>query len=321
MVMATPVLQSLRSAAEDEIWAVGKSGALPIYNGLDLFDRFIPFDGKKVVTLFDIAADIKDHRFHHGVILPHSFRSALLFYLGGVRERIGYSRNGRGFMLTQKIGDIEGTEPTVEHYLRISDAFGIPRVNGSPVLAVTDDEEEKYADLFGRRSEDYVVFVIGAQYGPSKCWPEANFAALADLIAKRFNMRVYLLPGSGEEGIAERLRDRATNKNNIAIYSMGIRDLKVCIAGAKIVISNDTGPRHIAAALGVPTIVLIGPMDDAYTRYESRAVRTISRDVPCKPCNKKVCDRGNECLKSIIPGDVLRHMEEMLEGETDTRKS
>jgi heptosyltransferase-2 len=85
---------------------------------------------------------------------------------------------------------------------------------------------------------------------------------------------------------------------------MGIRELKVCLSRASVVITNDTGPRHIAAALEVPTVVLIGPMDDRYTTYPNAFVHQLAKDLPCKPCNRKACDGSHECLAGITPQEV-----------------
>ena len=89
---------------------------------------------------------------------------------------------------------------------------------------------------------------------------------------------------------------------------MNVRDLKVCLSRASFVVSNDTGPRHISAALSVPTIVLLGPMDDRYTDLSEplHIHRSRGRTVPCRPCNKKACNKGHECLAEILPDEVLK---------------
>jgi heptosyltransferase-2 len=313
MVMATPFLLSLRQSTEGEIWATGKPAAMHLYHGLDVFDRFIPYDGKSLVGFLDLASSIRESHFARGIVLPHSFRSALLFLLGRVRERIGYNRNKRGIMLTRTVGEGPARlEPTVEHYLRFLDAMGAPRTVEAPFLRVTDDEERRFDDRFSEVGGDYVVFIFGAQYGPSKCWPDTYFSQLADLLVERFSIPVYLLPGKGEEEIARRIRDGARHRERIEIRDMDVRELKVCLARATLVVSNDTGPRHISAALSVPIIVILGPMDERYTTYPNSFTHCMSKDLPCRPCNMKRCDRDHECLKGIGPGEVLRKAEEVL---------
>ena len=259
MVMAIPFLNSLRASLDGELWGIGKTSAIHIYNGLSIFNRFIPLDSKGPIPLLDTVTLLKDLNFERSIALPHSFRSALLFYLARINERIGYSRNKRGFMLTQQVAEDNALEPTVEHYLKIIDALGGKRLAGTPVLRVTDDEEHKFDQSNIDINKPYVVFIIGAQYGPSKCWPTGHFSELADMIGTAYGMKIYILPGKGEEYLARRIYDGTARKEFIEIKSMGIRDLKVCLSRASVVVSNDTGPRHISAALCVPTIVLLAP--------------------------------------------------------------
>lgn len=313
MVMATPLLQSLRACLEGELWAMGKNKALQLYNGSDLFDRFIPYNEKGLIPFLDTLSILKPLNFERGVIVPHSFRSALLFFLGNVRFRIGYVRNNRGFMLTSRVQEEMKPEPTVEHYLKIIDAMGGERTLDVPVLTVTEGEEKKFDEKFMDMRSPYVVFITGAQYGPSKRWPDRHFSELADRIAKELNMNIILLPGSGEEELAHKIYEGVEYKEQVAIKSMDIRELKVCLSRASAVVSNDTGPRHISAALSVPTIVLLGPMDEQYTRYRSSCTYTLSKDVTCRPCNNKKCDKNHACLAGITPDEVFLKLEEIFE--------
>lgn len=311
--MATPLLHSLRASLEGELWAIGKNKALQLYNGNALFDRFIPYNDKGLVPFLDTVGLIRPLNFERGIIIPHSFRSALLFFFGNVGNRIGYVRNNRGFMLTSRVQEEIRPEPTVEHYLKIIDAMGVKRIIEAPVLTVTEDEEIKFDEKYVDMGSPYVVFITGAQYGPSKRWPDSHFSELADRIVKELNLNVILLPGFGEEDLAHKIYRGMEHKKQVAIKLMDIRDLKVCLSRATAVVSNDTGPRHISAALSVPTVVLLGPMDEQYTRYPSPCTHALSKDVPCRPCNKKKCDKRHACLTNITPDEVFLKLEEIFE--------
>ena len=230
MVMATPMLCALKAASDGEIWATGKPAAMYLYNGLDLFNRFIPYTGKGIVSFLDTVSCLREGGFGRGIVLPHSFRSALLLFLASVKTRIGYGRNNRGFMLTETVPSLPGgPEPTVEHYLRILDALKTARVVETPSLRVTEDEEMKFDDRFPDVGGNYVVFIVGAQYGPSKRWPDTHFSALADLLVERFPVRVYLLPGKGEEGTARRVYDGIKHKEHVEIRDMDIMGSQGCL--------------------------------------------------------------------------------------------
>lgn len=318
MVMATPFLHSLRALIKDELWAIGKNKAIQLYNGNNFFDRFIPYNDKGLVPFLDTVSFIRTLNFKNGIILPHSFRSALLFFVGNVAKRIGYARNKRGFMITSTVEEKIKPEPTVEHYLKIIDSLGGKRIIEAPILKVTDDEDTKYDEKYVDLSIPYIVFITGAQYGPSKRWPDQYFSELANMIIKRLNIDVCLLPGFGEEELARKIYQGVEQKDRIRIKAMDIMDLKVCLSRAAAVVSNDTGPRHISAALSIPTLVLLGPMDDQYTRYQSPCTYVFSKDVTCKPCNKKRCDKNHECLTSIMPNEVFQKLEEILEARPCT---
>lgn len=312
--MATPFLYSLRqSYAEGDIWGIGKPSAMHLYNGLNLFNRFIPYDGKSVVGFLDHVNNLKSLFFERGIVLPHSFRSALLLFLGCVKERIGYARNKRGFMLTQTVNETPGgPECTVEHYLRVLEALDFKRSIETPVLQVTDDEERKFDERFMDIGRDHVALIVGAQYGPSKRWPDKYFSRLADMLIEKLHVEVYLLPGKGEEEIAMRVQEGVRHKDRVRVSLMDVRELKVCLARASAVVSNDTGPRHISAALSIPTVAILGPMDERYTAYPNRFTRIVKKDIPCRPCNKRRCDRNHECVTGISPEEVFQRVEEVL---------
>jgi heptosyltransferase-2 len=313
MVMAVPFLSSLRASVYGEVWGIGKSNAIHIYNGHNFFDRFVPIENKNLITFLDTITFLKRLKFKRGVLLPHSFRSALMFFLAGVSERTGYARNKRGFMLTQHVPESAVLEPTLEHYLKIIDTLGGRRTGmDAPSLIVTEDEEQNFNVKYMNIDRPYMVFITGAQYGPSKRWSSRSFSELADMIIKAYGMKVFILPGKGEDELAHEVYTQSTQKSGIEIKSMDMRDLKVCLSRASAVITNDTGPRHISAALSVPTVVLMGPMDEKYTSYPSIHTHTISADVPCRPCNKRNCDRNHECMEYIEPGQVFAKLEEIL---------
>ncbi|MDD3847167.1 MAG: lipopolysaccharide heptosyltransferase II [Syntrophorhabdaceae bacterium] len=313
MVMAVPFLHALRQHSQDEIWAMGKESAIHLYNGLGLFDRFVTIQGKGLTLFFETTNKLNRVNFARAIALPHSFRSALFFFNLRVRDVIGYPRNKRGFMLNIKVKEEERLESTVEHYLRIADTLGVPRSIEAPILAVSADEETKFDKEFSDTTRPYGVMIVGAQYGPSKCWPAAYFSELADEIIEKYGMNVYMLPGRNEDDLARKVHEGIHAKDRAAIKSMNIRDMKVCLSRAAFVVSNDTGPRHISAALSVPTVVLAGPMDERYTGYPSTYTRVVSKSMDCRPCNKKKCDGDHGCMTGIKPQEIAEIVGEILE--------
>jgi heptosyltransferase II len=313
MVMATPFLASLRAQSpERELWAIGQSKAMHLYDGLGLFDRFIPNDSKDVISFLDKVSMLRATKFDQGIVLPHSFRAALLMFLGSVQERIGYRRNSRGFMLTRPLEKPRELVATGEEYLRILDALGAERSTDAPRLQVTEDEEQRFDQRYTNVGADYVVLIVGAQYGPSKRWPASHFSELADMIISKYSRTIYILPGKHEMELARRVQEATSSKENVRIEVMDIAEMKVCLSRACLVVSNDTGPRHIADALGKPTIAILGPMDTKYTDYPTRSTHLVFKEVPCRPCNSKKCEKNHECMTGISAKDVFAKAEEIL---------
>ena len=312
MVMATPFLHSLRSGLEGELWAIGQSRAMHLYDGLGLFDRFMPNDNKDFVSFLDKVSTLRNLKFERGIILPHSFRAALLFFLGAVQRRIGYGLNKRGPLLSELLEEDSELVATTEHYMRILDALGGERLVEAPTLRVTEDEEQRFDQNYTDVGRDHIAFIVGAQYGPSKRWPASHFSGLADMIAARYPGMIYILPSKDEMEMAQTVFDNVSRKERVQVKLMDVGDLKVCLSRAVLVVSNDTGPRHIAAALARPTIVILGPMDTKYTEYPNHSTHPIQKDVACAPCNKKKCDTNHECMTGIKPEDVFVKVEEIL---------
>jgi heptosyltransferase II len=313
MVMATPFLASLRKQSPDrQLWAIGQSKAMHLYDGLGFFDRFIPNDSKDFVSFLDKVSMLRALKFDLGIVLPHSFRAALLLFLGAVQERIGYRMNNRGFMLSRALPRSNELVATGEEYLRILDALGVERSTDAPSLSVTEDEEQRFDQRFTNVGGDYVAFIVGAQYGPSKRWPASHFSELADMIISKYSRTIYILPGKQEMELARHVRDSVSGRANVRVEVMDIADLKVCLSRACLVVSNDTGPRHIADALGRPTIAILGPMDTKYTDYPGRSTHLVFKDVACRPCNSRECEKNHECMTGLKAKDVFAKVEEIL---------
>lgn len=309
MVMATPFLLSLRSF-HSEIWGLGNRKSLQLYKGLDLFSSILVSEEK---GWLDLVFFLRRQGLQRAIVLSHSLRPALLFLLSGVRERIGYDVGGSGLLLTHR--EIRRHESTVDHYLRLLRPLGLEPKARVPVLKVTEEEEASFRSAHPDVPFQYCAFIVGASFGPSKIWPVEYFSSLASGIVNRFGIPVYLLPGPSEKEIALRIRDLCGQRERVFIKALDVSELKVMIGKARFVVTNDTGPRHIASALSVPAFVLLGPMDERYSAYPSPTTYVLKADVPCRPCNRRTCNRDHACMRRIEPKQVLEKIEEAI-GDT-----
>lgn len=152
--------------------------------------------------------------------------------------------------------------------------------------------------------EPFFVVVPGAAFGPSKIWLLERYAHVADELARRKQARVLISHGPGEEGIAAAVKAR--------MQARALPDARVSIAGLKsiykrasFVLANDTGPRHIAVAFGIPHVVIMGPNDPRYTHLDDDGGEVVRARVACSPCQLKVCPRVEQTCMTWLHADVV----------------
>jgi heptosyltransferase-2 len=201
-------------------------------------------------------------------------------------------------------------------YARLLRAAGIEAGDGRPRLVVTAREEEeagrRRAELGIGAGEELIGLVPGAGFGASKLWPASHFARLGDLLTERFGLRTIIFAAPGEEAIAGELTSRMrTAPINTASLPLGLGLLKPFIRDLRLLITTDTGPRHYAAAFGVPQVVVMGPTDPRWTAANLERSEVVRREVPCGPCQLPVCPLDHRCLEGITAEEVLARVEEL----------
>lgn len=323
-VMATPALRSLRLGyPRSRIVLQGKPKILSLLRGLDSFDETIPLEGSGSLKVLRWALTLRPYRFEMGILLPNSFSSALAFLLGKVRYRVGYGMNGRSWMLNNSIplsarARKRNPNPMTEYYLDVVRFAGGADVGEKVELAVDSDSEEQ-ADAFLRRTglgerRPLVGLNAGAAFGPSKRWTPEGFAGVADLVHSELGGNAVLLCGPGEEEIADAIMASArTPLTETSRSVLPLDVLKSVMRRLDLLVTTDTGPRHLAVAFDVPAVVLMGPTDPRYTAVNLERTRVVRIDVDCAPCHKKECDRDQVCMKGITCGMVVDQIKELLE--------
>jgi heptosyltransferase-2 len=207
--------------------------------------------------------------------------------------------------------------PMVERYLRITRALGCPDAGEHTELrvdaAAAARVEERLARAGVAPGAPRLVLTPGASFGSSKLWPPAHFAAAADAIARRRGLRVVIAPGPGEEALA---REVAAHMKEPAVVldapPTRLDELVALIAGARLQLGNDTGPRHVAVASGVPAVVVMGPTDPRHTDYALERQRVLREPVECSPCHLKTCPIDHRCMVRLAPERAVAAADELL---------
>jgi heptosyltransferase-2 len=314
--MATPALRALRHGMPGaEIVFEGRPFMRELLANHPSIDRFLPDEGHGVLAR---ARALRRERFDVAVLLPDSARSALAPWLARIPERVGYARDPlRRVLLTRALEPpIEGGERVplsmIERYLRVVRTLGCDDPGDSLDLVIDEDARASVATRLGDIGGFFVV-TPGANFGASKLWPAEHFAEACDRISGEHGLRAVLAPGPGEEDTARAIAERMASDPVVLVEPVtGLAGLAALIDEARLVLTNDTGPRHIAVALGTPTVVLMGPTDPRHTAHLLDQQRVLREDVECSPCHLKTCPIDHRCMTRLAPERAVKAAGELL---------
>ncbi len=210
----------------------------------------------------------------------------------------------------------------IDYYLAIASWLGCDTADRNPELLIDAQDEQ---NLCGKLPQvlnpdgPVVVIVPGGAFGPSKCWASERFAQTADWLITNYNATVAISIASNptEKQIAKEICESSKhNIINLAEMAISLGELKALFSIADLVISNDTGPRHIAIALRRKVVTLFGPNNPAWTNTGYENEIQIVSDAPCAPCDKSICKKPEHlCMQSITVDRVCGAAKELLEKE------
>jgi len=311
--MATPAFRCIReNFPKAKITLAIKNYVYGLVETAPWFDEFILIDQGVVSVL----QHLRRERYDLGFLFPNSFRSALLFFLGGVKHRIGYKRDARSWLLTNGLDRLKEDGrflPTYmgEYYLRLCEETGCSINSRELELFITEEDQKRAAEILKKCNiydeQPLILFNPGASYGTSKCWTSEGFARTADIIHEALNCNIAAIGAPHEELLACDIVNKAnTEVINLANQDITLGILKAIIKRCNLLITVDSGPRHIAVALKRPVITLMGPNDPRYTESPAETGQVIRADVDCLACQLKVCPKDHRCMKQIKPDVVAK---------------
>jgi heptosyltransferase-2 len=324
-VMATPALQAVRERFPNaHVALLAKPRISELLDGLPSFDEVIEMRGEKRLRgLVRLARSLRKAKCDLGLILTHSFRSALLARLAGIKRRVGYRGQCRGFLLTDGLqfpreGRRKRPRHMVEEYLDIAGHLGCNANDRSVKLAVVPEAAARAKGLLAPSAEEgnrpLVAIAPGASFGPSKLWYPDRWAAVADAIADRFGASIAILTAPSERELHEQIvSSMSTRPVPLRDIPLPLALLKGVVSQLDLLLCTDSGARHVAVALGVPTVVVMGPTDPRYSSGRTEIGVVMREDVDCSPCHEKVCPADHRCMKLITPEKVLEAASRLLE--------
>ncbi len=300
--MATPTLRLLRDALPGSfLGCLARQGVADLLEGTSLVDEIIIERASGVMGPKRAASKVRPLRFETALLLTNSFSTALATRIAGIPSRVGYDRDGRGMLLTHRLRAMEwpGSTARKRRWAPISAVayyYAAGRVvlgDAPPTFAELDDPMgvlppgaaiELPLSNADREAGQSVLTSAGVAPGsafcilnpgannPAKRWPAERFGELADSLADHHDLRVLINTGPGEEEVAEAVARACSKACPVVLAGHGqtLASLKAILARARLLVTNDTGPRHLAAAFGTPTVALFGPTDPRWTTLPER---------------------------------------------------
>ncbi len=279
---------------------------------------------RALVRTLACLLDLRKRRFDLAVILHRTFFAGLFAWLAGIPRRIGFDYDGRGRLLTDKV-PFDSNRHEVDRYLDITTSLGIELNSTSTEMEVDPGQQDFVLDLLkshGLKPEDKLVAVLvggGKNPGttmPTKRWPPDRFARLTDIIMEKYKARVIFVGGPGDEEIVREVMSGMKNEPVDLVGKTTFKQLAAVLKLCTLFVGGDSGPLHIAAAVGTRTVGIFGPSDPRLVAPRGETHLAVWKEVPCSPCYRpdtvlegqdfSSCPRGTlECMKEITLEDVL----------------
>ena len=310
-VMALPVLRAIRRASPQEGLAVlARPGTADLFRAEGSADTVLERSG-----LVGDAGRLRAGRFAEAWLLPNSFRSAIAPWLAGIPQRIGYDTDHRSPLLTHALRPVSRTGHQLRDYDALLRSRGIEPDFDAPRLPVTVkalDRAVSSLDSAGiDRDEPLALLAPGAAFGWTKRWPVERYGALGALLKGR-GLTCAAVIGPGEEALGAAVASAAGEHLPVLGADLDPVELAALFSCARVVVANDSGPMHLAAAVGVPVVAFFGPTDPGRTGPTGSPSRVLDRYVFCSPCYLKKCPYKHECMREISPEMAAEAVEELI---------
>lgn len=321
VLMCTPVLASLRAAFPEAFLSmlVNSGSEAMIAENPHLNEILLVERSPSPLRQLRFASGLRRRRFDLVIDLTDGDRAAILSRVTGAPIRVGFNREGRwrGRLYTHLVRAPQQPTSMICQHLMSLDTLGIPVAESRPLLWVRQEDEmtavAALAAMGIEPGERFVAVHPGARYW-YKRWPAERFAGLIDFLQGKLDVKVVLLGGSQDRETAEAILGRLGTGARSLVGRLGLLEMAGLLRQAALFIGNDSGPMHVAAAMGTRVVGLFGPSDPTVWGPDGQGHVTISKGIDCRPCFREGCRRGEAtCMRQIELEEVIPVVERMLE--------
>ena len=312
-VMSLPALEALRARfPEAEIVLVAKPWVAELYWHLPAVTRQLVYDPqgehRGVRGFWKLIQALRAEHFDAVILLQNAFHAAWMAWRARIPVRVGYACDGRGALLTESV---EVPSPAAYghqayYYLQLLFRAGLIE-KPEPIQEIrlsVDEAERKWAakhlEGLGLGGPRVLVGIHpGASFGPAKRWLPERFASLADRLIGGVHADVLIFGSRAERPVAEEIAHAMEHTPVIFAGETSLRQLMALMARCSLIVTNDSGPMHVAAALGLPLVAVFGSTDERTTGPVSRRARVVRHPTACSPCALRACPIDFRCMKGV----------------------
>lgn len=331
--MTVPALRALRRLLpEAEITLAVRPWAQGLFADQLFVDKVLIYDRRNVWSVFGQVREWKKRQFDLAILFQNAFEAAVIPFLAGVPQRIGYATESRQRMLTHPVPlpEWRATEHEVFYYLYLiatleQSLFGTNTVcehEPDVSLDLLESRKEEARNSLSQRgvngNASIVAICPGSINSRAKRWPAESFASLADQLIEH-GKQVLLIGSKNEQDVTNEVTTRMRNVPVILTGKTTLDEMTAVLSVSDLIVTNDTGPAHVAASLGRPTLVIFGPTNPLTTRPFSSQAEVLRHPPECAPCMLRDCPIDHRCMTAITVEEVLEHSLALLKRATFTK--
>jgi len=319
-LFATPFIRAVRDKYPKAYIAIlTHPRCYEILEGNRNIDEIIIYDEKKqhksLLRRFSIISYLRSKNFDAAFILRKSLSRTLLLLFSKIQHRVGYRSKRAGFLLTKRVNIPHKELHKVEYFLNLARIMGIETKNKNYEIYISENNIKKAGNILegaGLKGGDFIVLNAGGNWNPKR-WPLENFAKLGDEIFKKTGISIVLTGAEKDISLAEDISRLMTHKPVVLCGKTDLKTLGAIFKKAVCVISNDSGPMHLAVAVRANVIAIFGPTSPELTGpYGDGKYKVLRKDIGCKiPCYDSECN-DNRCIKAVTVEDVLGALNEII---------
>jgi heptosyltransferase-2 len=325
-VMTVPALRALRRVLPDaHITLAIRPGARGIFSEADFIDDVQLYDRKGTLSVIPQIREWRRRKFDLALLFQNAFEAALIPFVAGVPLRLGYATESRQALLTHPLPlpDWRSSRHEVFYYLYLVTAleqmlFGTSSIcEGDPdaSIQISEDRRVEATELLRahgvREGELVVALCPGSINSRAKRWPAEAYAALADKLIET-NRQVLLIGSKDEADVSQNVTNRMRNRPVVLTGKTSLDQITAVLSAVDLIVTNDTGPAHIGAALGRPTLVIFGPTNPLTTRPFAPVAEILRHPPDCAPCMLRDCPIDHRCMTAITVDEVFERSHALL---------